>query len=241
MSASRILNIAKKEVGVKESPAGSNLVKYNTAYYGRAVQGSNYAWCAVFLWWVFKQAGLSNLYYGGKKTAYCPALLDYYKQQGRIIKSDFKPGDIVFFNFSGGKTPKHVGIIQKVNGNKLTTIEGNTGVGNDANGGAVMQRTRYTYQVVGVARPAYTPKSTTTATAGGKNTVEITLNVLKSGSKGDTVKALQILLNGYGYSCGTADGQFGSKTVAALKKYQKAQGLTADGIAGAKTWEKLLK
>ena len=63
---------------------------------------------------------------------------------------------------------------------------------------------------------------------------------LKNGSKGDDVKALQTLLNGYGYSCGKADGIFGSNTEKAVKAFQKAQKLTADGIAGKNTWSKLL-
>ena len=40
MTAERILSAARAEIGVKESPANSNRVKYNTAYYGRAVSGS---------------------------------------------------------------------------------------------------------------------------------------------------------------------------------------------------------
>lgn len=79
-----------------------------------------------------------------------------------------------------------------------------------------------------------------TTTAGGANKVTVTLTVVKNGSKGNCVKALQILLNGMGYACGTADGICGSKTVAAVKKFQQAKGLTADGIVGAKTWEALL-
>lgn len=63
---------------------------------------------------------------------------------------------------------------------------------------------------------------------------------LKNGTKGDDVKALQTLLNGYGYACGTADGIFGSKTEKAVKAFQKDQKLTADGIAGKNTWSKLL-
>ena len=66
--------------------------------------------------------------------------------------------------------------------------------------------------------------------------------VLKKGSNGETVKALQLLLIGRGYSCGSygADGDFGSATDSAVRKYQKSKGLTVDGIVGNLTWSKLL-
>lgn len=74
------------------------------------------------------------------------------------------------------------------------------------------------------------------------NTVNIVVDVLKKGSKGATVKALQALLIGYGYSCGSsgADGSFGSATDKAVRAYQKDKGLTVDGSVGPKTWFALL-
>ena len=70
----------------------------------------------------------------------------------------------------------------------------------------------------------------------------VELKVLKKGAKGDNVKSLQILLIGHGYSCGSAgaDGDFGSGTDKAVRAYQKAEGLTVDGIVGAASWAKLL-
>ena len=41
MTAEKILEAARGELGVKESPAGSNRVKYNTAYYDKEVSGKN--------------------------------------------------------------------------------------------------------------------------------------------------------------------------------------------------------
>lgn len=79
-----------------------------------------------------------------------------------------------------------------------------------------------------------------TITQGGK-TVNITLEVLKKGSKNDSVKALQILLNGLGYPCGQVDGSFGNKTYVAVKQFQTKNKLTADGSVGEKTWNALLK
>ena len=68
------------------------------------------------------------------------------------------------------------------------------------------------------------------------------LETLRKGSKGGRVKAIQILLIGYGFSCGGsgADGDFGGNTEKAVKNYQSAKGLEKDGICGPKTWSKLL-
>ena len=63
--------------------------------------------------------------------------------------------------------------------------------------------------------------------------------MLRAGSRGDAVRKLQELLNAKGYTCGSVDGIFGSKTYAAVLAFQKANGLGADGIVGSLTWAKL--
>lgn len=70
----------------------------------------------------------------------------------------------------------------------------------------------------------------------------VELPLLKKGSKGASVTSLQILLIGFGFSCGScgADGDFGKGTYAALVNYQNAKGLDADGVCGPKTWAMLL-
>ena len=151
-TAENLLDLARAELGTVESPANSNRVKYNTAYYGREVSGSSYAWCAVFLWWLFREAGASELYYGGGKTAYCPTLLSFHRGQW---VTDYRPGDIIFFNFSGKSNAQHVGICESYDGTYITTIDGNTGTGDEANGGAVMRRNRHRRYIVGAYRPAY--------------------------------------------------------------------------------------
>lgn len=153
MTAERVLALARGELGVTERPAGSNKVKYNTAYYGREVSGAGYPWCCTFVWWLFQQAGASKLFFGGGKTAYCPALLTHHKEQ--VVRGDYRPGDVIFFNFSGKTGAAHVGICEKWDGTNITTIDGNTGSGNEANGGAVMRRTRNKKYIVGAYRPAY--------------------------------------------------------------------------------------
>ena len=68
------------------------------------------------------------------------------------------------------------------------------------------------------------------------------VRVLRRGMEGADVKTLQAALIAYGFSCGAAgaDGDFGSGTEAALKKFQTKYGLGSDGIAGKGTWGKLL-
>ena len=61
---------------------------------------------------------------------------------------------------------------------------------------------------------------------------------IKSGSKGEVVELVQRMLNEKGYACGSADGIFGAKTESAVKSYQKAKGLSADGIVGNNPYAK---
>ncbi len=59
--------------------------------------------------------------------------------------------------------------------------------------------------------------------------------VLKNGSTGTLVKTVQTKLKNWGYYTGKVDGVYGPKTVAAVKYFQRVNGLTQDGIVGAKT------
>lgn len=152
----KILEIARKEIGVTEYPANSNKVKYNTAYYGREVSGAAYPWCCAFIWWLFQQAGAKELFFNGGKTASCTTLMNYYKNKNQFKTSNPKAGDLVFFNFDKNTADaEHIGIVENVNNGIVITIEGNTGTTNDANGGAVMRRERRTSTILGYATPNY--------------------------------------------------------------------------------------
>lgn len=59
--------------------------------------------------------------------------------------------------------------------------------------------------------------------------------VYRQGSRGETVKQIQRVLSNNGYYSGSIDGIYGEKTTAAVKKYQRAKGLTVDGVAGPRT------
>jgi Putative peptidoglycan binding domain len=80
-----------------------------------------------------------------------------------------------------------------------------------------------------------TLKVTTTTPTTPKPQVTVPTTGLKPGAKGAAVKQLQRALKSAGYSPGTIDGSYGPSTESAVKQFQQAHGLTADGIAGSKT------
>ncbi len=65
---------------------------------------------------------------------------------------------------------------------------------------------------------------------------------VRKGASGGITKLIQDYLIAHGYSCGStgADGKFGDDTESAVKKFQKAKGLTVDGIVGQNTWKEML-
>lgn len=62
---------------------------------------------------------------------------------------------------------------------------------------------------------------------------------LQMGSRGELVKLLQRRLESLGLEVGPIDGIIGQKTIEVIKAFQRSNGLTVDGIVGAKTWKKL--
>lgn len=88
-----------------------------------------------------------------------------------------------------------------------------------------------------VSTPAATttnPAPTTTAVT-QPETPTVPTGPLKPGDHGSAVTQLQRALKQAGYSPGTIDGVYGPATTQAVTQFQQANGLTADGIAGAQT------
>jgi Putative peptidoglycan binding domain len=86
-----------------------------------------------------------------------------------------------------------------------------------------------------VAPPTTVPTTASTATQAPATAPSAPATTLKPGDKGVQVKALQRALASLGYESGKIDGQYGPGTQKALAAFQKAHGLTADGILGPKT------
>ncbi len=136
---SKIVEIASKEIGQKENPKNSNNSKYNK-WFGLP----NLPWCGMFVSWCYAMAGtpLPNIGFS-KGFAGCQTAVAYFLKMKLTTKNPV-PGDIVFFDWNLDKRYDHTGLFSKwiVAGKQFETIEGNTAVGNDSNGGQVMRRVR---------------------------------------------------------------------------------------------------
>ena len=148
MTGRDVALLAATQVGISESPPNSNNVRYNTWYYGREVSGGSYPWCMVFVQWVFAQLGVAL----PQRTASCGALMRAAQMSGQWVTADYRPGDVVIYDFPGGAATDHCGIVESVTDSGVVAIEGNTGSGSDADGGQVQRRSRAWSVIVGAVR-----------------------------------------------------------------------------------------
>ena len=126
--AEDIIAVARREAGGKRNAKQQEDVNGHTKYHPGS---SSYEWCCRFVWWVFKEAEASNLFYGGNETASCDTLFNYHINKNQYIKPEnLQYGDIIFFDsrdYPDGKA-NHVGIFVEYVNNKTQyySIDGNT-------------------------------------------------------------------------------------------------------------------
>lgn len=139
MKGDDVIKIAFAEVGTVESPKNSNKTKY-----GKWFGLDGVAWCGMFCSWCYSQAGvpLPNIGFT-KGFAGCQTAVAYFKKSKEVTTTP-QVGDLVFFDWNGDTRYDHVGMFNgwKVKGVSFYTVEGNTSLTNQSNGGAVMSRTR---------------------------------------------------------------------------------------------------
>lgn len=162
-----VLRIAAGEIGTTRYSDGTS--KYGRWYAENVAHNWGYAsgaWCAMFVSWVFNQAGVGC---AGLPGAYCPYIRRAGFDSGEGVdwlSGGFQPGDIVLFNWNGeigSPTSNHVGIVEYNRGayrdsngvfhGHIQTIEGNTS--NGVSSSAVARRTRSLSVVNGAIRPRY--------------------------------------------------------------------------------------
>ncbi len=252
----KVVDTAVAWLGCKESDGSHK--KIIDVYNGHRPLARGYAvkytdaWCATYVSAVAVTCGLTDI---SPTECSCAKMIELFKKLGAWVEPDSyvpQPGDVCFYDWDdnsgkGDNTghPEHVGLVEKVSGSTIYVIEGNYS-------NAVKRRTikvdgKY---IRGYGAPDYASKADVAAAPAAPEAPAATpaekgdavrYPILKKGSTGPAVKAMQILLIGYGYSCGKygADGDFGGDTKAAVERYQGANRLEVDGEAGPETLGRL--
>jgi len=135
----KIIEVAQKYIGTKESPINSN-----KTIFGKWANYNGVPWCGLFVSKCYDEAGFSlpKIGFNFFGFAGCQTAVAYFKKNGKTTTKPIE-GDIVFFDWQLDGRFDHTGLFVKwLTKDTFETIEGNTAVGNDSNGGQVMRRTR---------------------------------------------------------------------------------------------------
>ncbi len=124
---------------------------------------NGHEWCTTFAIWPFVQVfgdrtAMAMLHLPRKSLAASVTYLTgYFKSAGRFLASGPQPGDLIFFRKKDLKSWAHVGLVERSDGQRVYTVEGNTSgaSGVVANGGGVARKSyALTYnRIAGYGRP----------------------------------------------------------------------------------------
>lgn len=245
--ASKVVDQAKAWLGKNEADGSHKQIidVYNThkpLARGYAVKYTD-EWCATFVSAVAVKLGYTDII---PTECSCSKMIELLQKIGSFVESDAyvpAPGSIIFYdwNDSGSGDNRgsadHVGIVEKVVGDTIHVIEGN--YSNSVKRRYIRVNDKY---IRGYGVPKYDAEPAVDKPTTKKDVCTVEVNVLRKGSKGNNVKAMQLLLMAYGYKLPLygADSDFGSETEKAVRAFQKDKGLSVDGICGPDTWEELL-
>lgn len=132
--AEKIIEIAKAEVGYREGPN-------NKAKYAPEVPGLEWAqnnmWCATFVSWCARQAGVAELY---PVTASCDLGAAWFKKQGRLSDYPAVGAQVFYSNEHTDADYTHTGIVTGFDETHIWTVEGNTNDDGSRNGDGVYRQ-----------------------------------------------------------------------------------------------------
>lgn len=128
----RVTQTAIKEVGVREE-TGKNDGPRVEEYLRLVGLKKPEPYCAAFVSWVYAKAG-----YEKPRSGWSPDLFP----SSRLARSAL-PGDVLGIYFSAMKRIAHVGIVIKQSGDYVTSVEGNTNVAGNREGGGVYLKVRH--------------------------------------------------------------------------------------------------
>lgn len=166
-TAAMVINVAKQELGYLEKKSNKDLNsktgnagRNNYTKYGEWIGINPALWCAIFVCWCFAEAfgSIAKEMLCGGYSAACETMRSRFIKAGRYDKNP-KVGDCIFFSGTRHAGANHIGIVWKVDGSKIYTIEGNTSGANGVvdNGGGVDQKSySKTYsRIMGYGHPIF--------------------------------------------------------------------------------------
>ena len=134
-SVREVLTWAASQVGVAEDPPGSNKQPFAKL----AGHSNGQAWCATFLVATWKVGGIDLI--PDTNTAYTPSMHDAFKNAGRLRKHP-RPGDVGFLFVEDVNRIGHAFFVNRVDGDYVKTIEGNSNRTGSAQGQVVCRNRR---------------------------------------------------------------------------------------------------
>ena len=153
-SGRRALAEAISHIGLVERPV-------NLTPFGEWFGLDGVPWCNIFVSYCFRVgdqvtlcAGFEGAGVYSKGCSYVPTTAAWMRVTGQWVgRAAPLPGDVAVFDWDGSGEPEHIGIVEKaLGGGRFQSIEGNTSLTSDSDGGAVMRRVRLLSQVQGFGR-----------------------------------------------------------------------------------------
>lgn len=251
-SARELLTWAASQVRTMENPLESN----KQPYAARAGHANGQPWCATFIVAGFKANGVPLV--AGTDTAFTPTMQQGFKRAGRLHDTP-RAGDVghVFYQDLG--RIGHVFFVERVEGDFVKTIEGNTNLNGSRTGVGVFRhsrRWRGPNTIRGFGRPLYSGGGA--AGAGGVAAAVPTVMTahLITAAKKDApgpdgatshpaevrIVEAALLAEGLLSAQFAKDGSFGTVTIKAYAQWQRRLGFSgadADGIPGVESLTKL--
>lgn len=142
----KIINTANSQLGKEEIPKGSNWGPHVQGYLQSVGITFPASWCAAFVYWVMRQAGITV-------TAVVPktgGVLKMWQMAKDYRVKTPQPGDVFIMDY--GKGLGHTGIVLAVEGANIRTIDGNTNSDGSREGYQVANRVRPISKCVGFLR-----------------------------------------------------------------------------------------
>lgn len=243
-TARQVLTWAANQVNTKET--GDN----RTPYAALAGHTNGLPWCATFIVAGWKVNDVPRV--PGTNTAFTPSMQQAFKSKDRLFKRP-RPGDVGFVFYPDLGRIGHVFFVEKVEGDFVKTIEGNTNLDGSRTGIGVFRhrrRWRNGGSLRGFGRPKYGAPA-----ADARPVVSVNSRILAATTDAPAAEGVPgirphdtriveaaLVAEGLLSERFAGDGSFGTKTVIAYSQWQRRLGFTgddADGIPGEESLRKL--